>query len=503
MNGGTSVNTTKTSVQKLNKLDHSKAPLYEALCLYEETNRISMHVPGHKNGRVFDKAAQHHFSNVLKIDATCIKGIDDLHQPTGSILEAQSLAADAFGADQTFFLVGGSTIGNLGIALTVCSQGDKILVQRNMHKSVFNGLLLAGAHPIYIAPAIESNTMTAMVSDPQHIEEALAEYPDIKGVWVTNPNYYGMSQDISRLAEVCRQAGIPLIVDEAHGAHFGQAEEVPPSALSMGASLVIQSTHKMLTSMHMSSMLHVNDDIVDRERLARVLGMIQSTSPSYLLLGSLDLARRYLVEHGRNHLKETIQRLENRRGELATELKSLTIWSGSSEVQRRDPLKWIIASKDGAISGYQLHDLFNDQGVVAEISDPRNIVFLFSLNEKEEDIDKVVNAIKAIDQKLQGLSFIPVEKNDIIMFETEGTLYEPKISLQDAFNRKRHKVELDESIGSFCAETVLPYPPGIPLLNPGEEITKRHVNTIKQLHEMGAYFQSPSDDSMETLYVIK
>lgn len=497
------MNMTKVSAGRTNTLDHTKAPLYEALCIYEETNRTSMHVPGHKDGRVFDKAAQHHFSKILKIDATCIKGIDDLHQPTDSILEAQTLAADAFGADQTFFLVGGSTIGNLGIALTLCSPGDNILVQRNMHKSVFNGLLLAGAHPIYIAPAIESETKTAMVAELHHIEAALAENPDVKGVWVTNPNYYGMSQDITQLAEICRQQGIPLIVDEAHGAHFGQAEEVPPSALSMGANLVIQSTHKMLTSMHMSSMLHVKGDLVDLERLARVLGMIQSTSPSYLLLGSLDLARRYLVEHGREHLKETVQRLEKRRIELSLELKSLSIWGGSPEVQRRDPLKWIISSKDEVVSGYELLELFYDQGAVAEIGDPRNIVFLFSLNEKEEDIDKVVGAIKAIDEKLQELAVIPHEKKEIIMFDEKGTVYEPNMSLQDAFHRPRHKVKLDDAIGSLCGETVLPYPPGIPLLNPGEEITKRHVDTIKQLHEMGAYFQSPSDDSMETLYVIK
>ncbi|RST73049.1 aminotransferase class I/II-fold pyridoxal phosphate-dependent enzyme [Siminovitchia acidinfaciens] len=498
------MNLTKVSKEKeVNEMDHTKAPLYEALCLYEETNRTSMHVPGHKDGRVFDKAAQHHFSDILKIDATCIKGIDDLHQPTDSILEAQRLAADAFGADQTFFLVGGSTIGNLGIALTMCSPGDKILVQRNMHKSVFNGLLFAGAHPIYIAPAIEPTTKAAMVSDIAHIEKALMENPDVKGVWVTNPNYYGMSQDITRLAEVCHQAGIPLIVDEAHGAQFGQVDEVPPSALSMGADIVIQSTHKMLTSMHMSSMLHVKGDIIDRERLARVLGMIQSTSPSYLLLGSLDLARRYLVENGRNHLKETVTRLEKRRKELSLELKSLSIWGGSPEVHRRDPLKWIISSKNEAISGYQLFDLFYDQGAVAEISDPRNIVFLFSLNENEEDIEKVVDAIKVIDQKLQELAIIPHENKDIIMFEEEGTLYQPKMSLQEAFHKPRHKIRLEDSIGSLCGETVLPYPPGIPLLNPGEEITKRHVDTIKQLHEMGAYFQSPSDDTMETLYVIK
>ncbi|MFD1706613.1 aminotransferase class I/II-fold pyridoxal phosphate-dependent enzyme [Siminovitchia sediminis] len=484
-------------------MDHTKAPLYEALCKYEKANHTSLHVPGHKDGRVFDLEAQRHFSEILKIDATCSNGIDDLHQPKDSIKEAQDLAANAFGADQTFFLVGGSTIGNLGIALTLCKPGDKVLVQRNMHKSVFNGLLLAGAQPVYISPAIESETKAAMVSDLHYIEEALKEDPDIKGVWVTNPNYYGMSQDLKRISEACRQAGVPLVVDEAHGAHFGQAEEVPPSALSMGANLVIQSTHKMLTALHMSSMLHVKGDLVDLERLERVLGMIQSTSPSYLLLGSLDLARRYLVVHGRNQMRDTVKRLEKRRVELSSELQSLTIWAGSPEVQYRDPLKWIIASKNEGVSGYQLLDLFHEEGAVAEISDPRNIVFLFSLNENEADIEKVVRAITAVDQRIQIEPAHSRKKAEVSMFDEEGTLSAPELSLQDAFNRPRRKVKLDDAAGLLCGETVLPYPPGIPLLNPGEKITERHIETIKQLHEMGAYFQSPSDLTMDTLYVIQ
>ncbi|VEF48147.1 Orn/Lys/Arg decarboxylase family protein [Bacillus freudenreichii] len=485
------------------KLDHGKAPLYEALCQYEESKRTSMHVPGHKDGRVFDQKGYDHFYDVLKIDATESVGIDDLHHPTDFIADAQALAAEAFGSDHTFFLVGGSTIGNIAAALTLCGPGDKILVQRNMHKSVFHGLLLAGAHPIYIAPAIESTTKAAMVSDIYYIEEALKQHPDAKAVWITNPNYYGMSQNVSQLAETCHNAGVPLVCDEAHGAHFGQSEAVPPSALSQGADLVVQSTHKMLTAMTMASMLHVKGNLINRERLAQVLGMIQSTSPSYPLLASLDLARRYLVEKGRDELKVTVDRLEKRRISLVDELNALTIWEGSIEVHRRDPLKWIISCKDETVTGYQLLDLFYEEGCTAEISDPRNIVFLFSLNENEEDIEKVVDAIKAIDRKLQQMAFTKQETKDIVLFAEEGTLQKPAVSLGTAFHKPRHRMKLDEAIGSYCAETVLPYPPGIPLLTPGEEITQTHVDTIKQLHEMGAYFQSPSDDTMQTIYVIK
>src|SRR5699024_4856791 len=180
----------------------------------------------------------------------------------------------------------------------------------------FHGLLMAGAHASYIAPAIESTTDVAMVSNNDYIVKALQAHPDVKGVWVTNPNYYGMSQDIRNLSDVCHEAGVPLIVDEAHGAHFGQAPELPDSALEQGADLVVQSTHKMLTSLTMASMLHVNSDIVSRKQLAKVLGMIQSTSPSYPMLASLDLARRYLVQHGREQISVSIQRLEDKRKKL-------------------------------------------------------------------------------------------------------------------------------------------------------------------------------------------
>ncbi|WP_079526301.1 aminotransferase class I/II-fold pyridoxal phosphate-dependent enzyme [Halobacillus hunanensis] len=484
-------------------MDHTAAPLYEALCSYEKSQRTSLHVPGHKDGRVFDEEALGRFANILKIDATESVGIDGLHHPTNFIADAQALAADAFGADHTFFLIGGSTVGNIGAALTLCSPGDQIIVQRNMHKSVFHGLMVAGAHPIFIAPSIEPTTKVAKVSDLSYIEKALKENPDAKGVWITNPNYYGMSQDISSLAKACHQAGVPLVVDEAHGPHFGQAEELPPSALSQGADLVVQSTHKMLTAMTMASMLHVKGNLVSRERLGQVLGMIQSTSPSYPLLASLDLARRFLVIKGRSQIKKTVERLEKRRRSLDLELQALSIWGGSHAVHHRDPLKWIISSKDQTISGFQLLDEFYDLDCTAEICDPRNVGFLFSIDERDEDIEVVVSKIKEMDKKLQARdNGSPADKSDMVLFEKEGTLHKPALSLHEAFHKPRKQADLQEAVGCICGEMVLPYPPGIPLLTPGEKITADHVSTIRRLKDMGAYFQSPSDDSMRSLYVL-
>lgn len=483
---------------------HEKAPIYEALCRYEQSERTSMHVPGHKDGRVFDAAGYDHFSSILKIDATESVGIDDLHYPTDFIRDGQQLAADAFGADHTFFLVGGSTIGNLGIALSVCSPGDKILVQRNMHKSVFHGLLMAGAHPVYVAPAIESETKVAMVSDVEYLKQGLKEHPDVKGVWITNPNYYGMSQDVRELAKACHAKHIPLIVDEAHGAHFGQAEELPDSALAQGADLVVQSTHKMLTSLGMSSMLHLQGSIISRSHVAKILGMIQSTSPSYPMLASLDLARRYLVQEGRAQIKETANRLETERSVLANRLTCLQIWEGSEEVHQRDPLKWIISCRDEKVTGYQLLELFYQAGCTAEISDPRNIVFLFSLNEKKEDIERVVRVIEEIDKKLSTEDLSVGEKQpSLMLFAAEGVIEQPEITLQQAFHMQKEQILLADAVGRICGETILPYPPGIPLLTPGERITESHVDAIRELHQMGAYFQNPSDETMATIFVVQ
>ncbi|SFE83646.1 aminotransferase class I/II-fold pyridoxal phosphate-dependent enzyme [Alteribacillus iranensis] len=485
------------------RVNHHSAPLYEGLRSYERRNHISLHVPGHKDGRVFDGQAKEHFSDILKIDATHLKGIDDLHHPQTFIAEAQRMAADAFGADSTYFLVGGSTVGNMAAALTTCRPGDKILVQRSMHKSVFHGLLLAGARPVYVNPSIEAETNTAKMPANRFWEEALQQHPDVKAVWVTNPNYYGMGQKLDFLARLCHQMNIPLLVDEAHGAHFGLTEKVPPSALSQGADLVVQSTHKTLPAMTMASMLHIQGKRISPDRTAQILSMIHSTSPSFPLLASLDTARRYYMTQGQKQLSDTVKRLEQAREKLNHELQTLTIWNGSRGVDYRDPLKWILSSKNRTITGFDLSDLCYEENCSAEISDPQNVCFLFSISESLEHIQSVVDAVKKVDKKIQTLHGSPrTPITQLTLFEREGHVYEPELSLLDAYHAPHKRVDLWTAAGEICGETILPYPPGIPLLTPGERIREEHISTLDALKRMGAYFQKPSDSTLQTVSVL-
>ncbi|KIV59806.1 hypothetical protein TS64_01005 [Aneurinibacillus migulanus] len=493
-------------------VNHKEAPLYEALCMYEGNRHQSLHVPGHKDGNTFDGEAMSHFHSILKIDATEVDGLDDLHHPTEAIARAQELAADAFGAEHTFFLIGGSTAGNLAAALTLCEPGDVILVQRNAHKSVFNGLMLAGAQPVYILPDIEPGTQVAAGINPEHLQMALRKYPQAKAVWITNPNYYGMGQNVTKLANICHQTGIPLIVDEAHGAHFGQADVLPSSSLQDGADLVIQSTHKMLTAMTMASMLHVQGPLIPREKLAGVLAMVQSSSPSYPLMASLDVSRRHLVIKGRTQLSHTVEKLERYKADITKELQHLSVWDKAGDkitcIHSRDPLKWVLTSRHSFITGYQLLEYLQDKGCIAEMADVRNVVLVFSIDVRDEDIERTVSMIKKVDEEIGKRQSIADRAQAGVMQDVTGMLsgmesfIEPAIPLREAFHKKREKVTLQEAIGRCSAEMIIPYPPGIPLLTPGEIIEPVHIEAIRRIKRAGGYFQGASDEKMEKMFVL-
>ncbi|KHF33712.1 Arginine decarboxylase [Paenibacillus sp. P1XP2] len=262
------------------KLEKGKAPLFEALQQYKNGRQASFHVPGHKKGRAYASFGGAGFlDQVMEADVTEITGTDDLHHPEGVIRDAQLLAADCFGAEESYFLVGGSTSGNLAMILTVCSHpGDLLLVQRNVHKSVLNGLMLAGAKAVFLEPQVDESSGLATAPSAETVAAALAAYPEAKGVLVTMPNYYGMGTDLAPLAEACHRHDVPLLVDEAHGAHYGQHPRLPRSALASGADVVVQSTHKMLAALTMGAMLHVQGPRVNRGLLRQRLAMVQSSS---------------------------------------------------------------------------------------------------------------------------------------------------------------------------------------------------------------------------------
>lgn len=343
-------------VQRDNK-NRTKAPIVDALHAYADRRPTSFHVPGHKRGSAYIGTPVASWLGAVGLyDATELPGLDDLHAPNGPIREAQQLSAECFGAERTYFLVGGSTVGNLAMILAVCKPGDIVLMQRNAHKSAIHALMLAQAGAVFLGPEQDEPTGLYTAPAAEQIDEQLRRFPDAKAVFITNPNYYGMSIDLEPIAEAAHRHGKPLLVDEAHGAHFGLHPLVPKSALQCGADAVVQSTHKMLPAMTMGSMLHLQGGRIDRDAVEKRLRMLQSSSPSYPILASLDWARSVVDGAGADRLyRESIEAAEAVRGYLSrTELGSRfgsVERTESSAYLQLDPFKFTLYDKERRLSG--------------------------------------------------------------------------------------------------------------------------------------------------------
>ncbi|MGN7416406.1 aminotransferase class I/II-fold pyridoxal phosphate-dependent enzyme [Paenibacillus sp. SAF-068] len=566
-------------------MDHntksSRAPLYEALLAYRDSKQRSFHVPGHKNGQAYRLSSvddygadlksgesygiegdqskrglvpDRSFLEIMEMDVTEITGTDDLHHPEGVIREAQELAADCFGAEESFFLVGGSTAGNLSLLLTVCDEPNSIvLVQRNVHKSVIHGLMVAGARAVFLEPWIDPASGLAVMPSVQTVQAAVQSYPEAKGVLVTLPNYYGMGADLTPIAEVCHAAGMPLLVDEAHGAHYGQHPELPVSALSCGADGVVQSTHKMLTAFTMGAMLHIQGPRLNRSLLRQRLAMVQSSSPSYPVMASLDLARRLLQVQGANTFTAGLAAVNAFKRGLA-ELprfqllqpaqllqpeppagtakpaglsvsaaqqtrKSLTAAAVASAAgyTAQDPFKAVIYDGAGVLSGYGLQQQLEACGCVPEMSDERYVVLLFSLGSTVQDAQHLLQALQHISsadgheqdnsnaeplhQLAKGSAHYISTWNNL----QEHTPYSEPISfsLQPIVETDTINVPIQGSVGCRSAEMVIPYPPGIPLVYPGECLSPSMVARMQLLRDEGAKFHGVSDVSLQVLKVMK
>lgn len=293
-----------------------EAPIQRALMEFAEKQPKRFHVPGHKGGHCIQPNAYPTHQTVMKWDVTELTGLDDLHHPEGMIADAQMLAAQTFFAEQTFFLVNGSTVGNISMILATMNRGKQVLVQRNSHKSIFHGLALAGAEAIFLEPEVCPTFAVPIGLHVETVKQAVGKYPKAKGLILTYPNYYGMAGDIQEMVEYVHHKGLFVLVDEAHGAHFGQYTGLPPSAMNLGADISVQSTHKMLTSMTMTSMLHVQGNRVSRADLKYYLQSLQSSSPSYPLMASLDLARQFIQDRTEDDWRLSIAEYEELRTQI-------------------------------------------------------------------------------------------------------------------------------------------------------------------------------------------
>nr|WP_071461112.1 aminotransferase class I/II-fold pyridoxal phosphate-dependent enzyme [Bacillus mediterraneensis] len=464
-------------------MDQKRTPLYDCIVKHAAGAPVSFHVPGHKYGEIIPDRAQKYFRELLKMDATELTGLDDLHSPEGPILEAQGLLKRLYGTEQSYFLVNGSTAGNLAMILATVKENDIVLVQRNSHKSIMNGIRMAKAHPVFLSPETQHGGTVAGGVALQTVEAALEKYPEAKAIILTYPNYYGMVNDLGAIVTTAHARKIPVLVDEAHGVHFTLGQPFPASAVSLGADCIVQSAHKTLPAMTMGAYLHITSKRISITAVESWLQTLQSSSPSYPIMASLDLARSYLGTYTQRDLEELIQRISKFRMEAA-DVKGLEVLP----LDGGDPLKLTI-KPNGGQSGYELQARLEEEGIYGELADPYHVLLVLPLLKKENRwrFAEAIEKIRAAATKLN-----PASKVQQLQPFQQKPFISMAIPYQEMEEMEKTAVALEEAEGEVCAEMVIPYPPGIPLLMPGIRIGREELAQLRLLLDNGAKIQGGS-----------
>ncbi|WP_010094918.1 aminotransferase class I/II-fold pyridoxal phosphate-dependent enzyme [Ornithinibacillus scapharcae] len=458
-------------------MNQQRLPLFQKLMDFSKQNPASFHVPGHKNGEVFLDLARDYYDTILPIDVTELTDLDDLHAPEGVIAEAEELAADYFGADHTFFLVGGSTAGNLAMVLTACNPEDKLIVQRNSHKSIMNGLELSGAKPIFISPEYDEVVHQYTSPSVETVRQAIKRNPDAKGLVLTYPDYFGNTYDIKQMIDLAHEHRIPVFVDEAHGVHFSLGKPFPQSALALGADVVVQSAHKMAPAMTMASYLHIQSNLVSKDRIAHYLQMIQSSSPSYPLMASLDIARAYLAGLSKGKLDAILKSAKK----LQRVYQQGKHWE---VIKSNDPMKITLHVNEG-MSGFDIAKVFEEHAIYPELATDKHVLFIHGLNELQ-DFPTMEKIIKTFNEEYKyGTNHATIEISDLF----QEPIQELAVSYHRMIQLTKKKVPLGETRDLIAAEAVIPYPPGIPVILKGERITEEQIRLIQHLIQQGAKIQ--------------
>ncbi|MBK6585716.1 MAG: aminotransferase class I/II-fold pyridoxal phosphate-dependent enzyme [Coprothermobacter sp.] len=483
--------------------DQYRTPYYSGLLAYIAKHRASFHMPGHKRGRgVHPDFKAFLGENVFLLDLTEVQGVDYLHKPTGILREAMDLLADAYGAKESFFLVNGSTVGNQAALMAVGGPGKKILIARNSHRSVVGGLILNGSIPVYLPVNVDPELGITTSVSPEVLREYL-DKNDVDAVFLTNPNYYGVSGNIRELVDIVHEHGLPIVVDEAHGAHFHFHQALPLSAVDAGADLVVQSTHKTLSSMTQSSWMHMNGDLVDVELLKAALRTLQSSSPNYVLMASLDVARMQMATEGAELLSSALNVAQYLR-EAINEIPGLQCFGrervGKYGIFDVDLTKITITVLGLGLTGYKVEQLLNDElGVEVELSDPNNILAFVTSGDDYDNADKLIKAMSNVSERFFG-KLPPLETAAVHTFPV---LPEVVLTPREAFFAEKKVVPFREAVGAISAESVVLYPPGIPVIAPGERITEESFDYVMKRKEEGAEVQGTADPELEFIQVLK
>lgn len=476
----------------------SKAPVLEAMTQHLQNRVVPFDVPGHKGGRGNSELTDFLGKSCLKADVNSMKPLDNLCHPVSVIKEAQDLAAEAFGAKHAFFMVNGTTGSVQTMIMTACKSGDKIIMPRNVHRSAINALVVNGAIPVYVNPGTNKELGIPLGMSVENVKKAIAENPDAKAVLINNPTYYGVCSDLREIVRIAHENNMLALVDEAHGTHFYFGENMPVSGMAAGADMAAVSMHKTGGSLTQSSILLCGPNI-NSDYVRQVINLTQTTSGSYLLISSLDIARKNLALNGKSIFKKTVQFAEYARNEI-NKLGGYYAFGhelcDNNAFYNFDKTKLSVHTRDIGLAGIEVYDILRDDyGIQIEFGDIGNILAIVSAGDRALEIERLISSLSEI-KRLYS-------KDKAGMFDHEYINPEVITAPQKAFYSNKRSVPINQSSGMVCGEFVMCYPPGIPILAPGEKITDEIINYINYAKEKGCFMTGTQDMKIENINVVE
>ncbi len=478
--------------------NQQQAPIYKALQEFKSMRVVPFDVPGHKRGKGNQELVDFLGENCLSVDVNSMKPLDNLCHPVSVIKEAEELAAEAFGAAHAFFMVGGTTSSVQAMILSVVKKNDKIILPRNVHRSVINSLILCGAVPVYINPETDDRLGISLGMKIEAVKETIEKHSDAKAILINNPTYYGICSDLKGITEMAHEKGMKVLVDEAHGTHFYFGENMPISAMAAGADLASVSMHKSGGSLTQSSILLCGKG-VNADYVRQIINLTQTTSGSYLLLSSLDISRRNLALHGKEIFERVMELTSYAREEINRigdyDAYGSEIINGDS-VYDFDITKLSVNTLDLGLAGIEVYDLLRDEyDIQIEFGDLGNILAYVSVGDSDKHIERLIGALSEIRRIYK--------KDKMSLMKCEYINPEVVLPPQEAFYSETISMGIQEAIGQVCGEFVMCYPPGIPILAPGERITQEVVNYVQYAKEKGCSLTGTQDMEVNYLQVVK
>lgn len=481
-------------------LDQTQMPLLEAILKYNNKRPAYFCIPGHRYEQgINPQWREIAGDSIFQFDLTETPYTDDLHNAQGVIKAAQELACEIFSAQETHFLVNGTTCGNQAMVISAASQGQKIAIPRNAHKSVLMGLIISGAEPVYMMPEISEQTGLHGGITPETVEKMFREHPDCKSVLIVSPTYHGICSELAAIAKICHAHDAVLLVDEAHGAHCYFSDMLPAGALAQGADMCAQSLHKVTGALTQSSMLHINSCRIDRVRVNQNLHLVQSTSPSYLLMTSLDAARQDLALHGGEMAAHAVQLALDAERRINT-LRGISCMNkaviGQDGIFDLDVTRLTVSAAELGLTGFELKELlFEEYGCDTELADYKNVLAIVTFANTETDVMRLVDALDDIAKRYAGGSRLDRE---IIM----PPIADYAMSPREAYFAQTEEVAWKSAVGRVAAEMIAPYPPGIPVIYPGERMSQEVWDFIDQYRREHGHFHGPGDPELKTFKAV-